>query len=277
MEGRDTISVVIPARNAERTLRSTIRSVMRQDAPVADIVVVDDSSTDGTAGIALRYCDRIRFVRAVSHIGHDAARRLGFEHCSGSVVTFVDADDYIAHNALRKALAVMDETTDVVTMAVERFISLCPKVTVDRYVPDGSKIFEGALFDASLCQPSVWGKLYRRKVLEPWPETGYRGIWGEDRLMLMHLFCRHLNVKVCPEAVYRYRLGGSGSNARKKGRDKEFRQVARLKHEFVDRHPELSFAHHLIDKELDGLLAYRDRALRPGFAARLKNFLINYR
>jgi glycosyltransferase involved in cell wall biosynthesis len=46
------ISVVIPAYNAERYLREALESVLAQHYPALDILVIDDGSADGTAGVA---------------------------------------------------------------------------------------------------------------------------------------------------------------------------------------------------------------------------------
>lgn len=277
MKNSRLISVVIPARNAGRTLESTLRSILRQDIPLADVVVSDDFSSDDTPRIALDFYPKVKLVRTCRRSGPDAARRLGFENCKGKFVTFVDADDRLAPHALRRAFYAMDDNTDVVFMRVVRFISGLPFIDLRGYTPDPVKVVESSLYGVPDCPPSVWGKLFRREVLEPWPAIGYDGWWGEDRLWILELFKTPLRVRVCEEAVYRYRLGGSGSDARRSRRGMEFRQVARLKHEFADRNAAFGYAHALIDSELEALLAYRNSALNSGFAARLKNMIINYR
>lgn len=269
--------MVIPARNAGRTLESTLRSVLSQDVPLADVVVADDFSSDGTPNIVLDFYPKVKLVRTCRRSGPDAARRLGFENCRGKFVTFVDADDRLAPHALRKALEAIDDDTDVVFMRVVRFISLLPFVDIRGYIPDPAKVMESSLYGKPGCPPSVWGKLFRREVLEPWPAIGYDGWWGEDRLWILELFKNSLRAKVCEGAVYRYRLGGAGSDARRSRRGTEFRRVARLKHEFADRNAAFSYAHPLIDRELEALLAYRNSVLNPDVTARLKNMIINYR
>jgi glycosyltransferase involved in cell wall biosynthesis len=84
------ISVVIPAHNAERTLGAVIESLQRQDPAPDEIVVVDDSSTDGTASVAERLGARV--VRATSGGFAGGARNTGWDAATGDVVVFLDSD-----------------------------------------------------------------------------------------------------------------------------------------------------------------------------------------
>ncbi|TLD69284.1 glycosyltransferase family 2 protein [Phragmitibacter flavus] len=89
------VSVVIPAHNAEETIGATLESVLGQSYGNFEVIVVDDGSTDGTAGlveeVALRDV-RVRLVRQVRG-GVAAARNAGIERTSGVYVAPIDADD----------------------------------------------------------------------------------------------------------------------------------------------------------------------------------------
>jgi glycosyltransferase involved in cell wall biosynthesis len=84
--------VVIPAFNAERTLRETLESVLAQTVAAAEIVVVDDGSTDGTADLAASVSPRIRVVRQ-ANAGPGAATSRGIHELRSPLVATVDADD----------------------------------------------------------------------------------------------------------------------------------------------------------------------------------------
>lgn len=89
---RISISVVIPAFNAEATLERALQSVMSQSYPVAEIIVVDDGSVDATREVAERYRGNIRYVRQ-ENAGVSAARNRGIEEASEEWIAFLDADD----------------------------------------------------------------------------------------------------------------------------------------------------------------------------------------
>jgi glycosyltransferase involved in cell wall biosynthesis len=93
--GSDLVSVVMPAYNAESTIRSSLRSVLNQTFVQLDIIVVDDGSTDSTAAIAtaIGAADpRVRLIQQ-TNAGVAAARNKGVLQARGDLVAFIDADD----------------------------------------------------------------------------------------------------------------------------------------------------------------------------------------
>jgi glycosyltransferase involved in cell wall biosynthesis len=95
-----TVSVVIPARNAAAYIREAVESALAQGSDVAEVIVVDDGSTDVTIAIvgSIRD-DRLRLVRNGS-TGVSAARNLGARLASGNWLLFLDADDRLRRDAV---------------------------------------------------------------------------------------------------------------------------------------------------------------------------------
>jgi glycosyltransferase involved in cell wall biosynthesis len=87
------ISVVIPAYNAERTIRATLLSVLRQTVDDFEVIVVDDGSTDGTSDVVRSLGDPRLNVLRQANMGHAGARNTGIDNSSGKYVAVVDADD----------------------------------------------------------------------------------------------------------------------------------------------------------------------------------------
>ena len=86
-----TVSVIIPAFNAERTLRETLESVCAQTTQVQDIIVVDDGSTDNTAALAQSF-HGVTVLRQ-SNAGAAAAVNAGLRVAQGDYIGLLDADD----------------------------------------------------------------------------------------------------------------------------------------------------------------------------------------
>lgn len=84
-----TVSVVIPAFNEEKTVALVVEAA-KGSKLVSEVIVVDDGSTDSTAGVAEAAGARV--IRHASNRGKGAALRTGFKHSSGDIVVFVDAD-----------------------------------------------------------------------------------------------------------------------------------------------------------------------------------------
>src|SRR5690606_28833767 len=91
--GEPRISVVIPVFNREATIERAIDSVLAQTLGPAEIVVVDDGSTDGTADAIARYGDRVRHLHQ-RNAGASAARNLGVRCARSEWVAFLDSDDH---------------------------------------------------------------------------------------------------------------------------------------------------------------------------------------
>lgn len=89
----DSLSVVIPCYNEVKTLDEIIRRVQRQ-VPAAEIVVVDDGSTDGTCELiaSWRPDDKVKAVLQATHKGKGAAVRIGIAEASRPIILIQDAD-----------------------------------------------------------------------------------------------------------------------------------------------------------------------------------------
>jgi hypothetical protein len=89
------VSVVVPAFNAAATIGRTLRSALAQTYPAIEVIVVDDGSTDGTAGIVAEAAagdPRVRLIRA-ERGGQAAARNRAIAESSGAFIAPLDADD----------------------------------------------------------------------------------------------------------------------------------------------------------------------------------------
>ncbi len=86
------VSAIVPVLDGERTLAEAVESILGQAHPGLEVIVVDDGSTDGTAAVAARFGERIRYLRQENR-GPAAARNAGIAMARGSAIAFLDADD----------------------------------------------------------------------------------------------------------------------------------------------------------------------------------------
>ena len=89
----DSVSVIIPAFNAEKYIAKAIESVLAQTVPVLEVIVVDDGSTDRTAAAASAFGCRVKVI-SKQNAGPASARNLAASHATGDWLATLDADDW---------------------------------------------------------------------------------------------------------------------------------------------------------------------------------------
>ena len=104
-----TISVIIPAYNAEHTIEETIKSVLKQTFPDFEIIVIDDGSSDRTLDIVREIADpRLKYF-CYKNGGVATARNRGISHATGEFITFLDADDMWTSDKLKLQLEALQK------------------------------------------------------------------------------------------------------------------------------------------------------------------------
>ena len=100
-----SVSIIINNYNYERFLPKAIESALAQTYPHVEVIVVDDGSTDGSRKIIHGYCDRITAILQANG-KQGAAFNNGFQHSTGDIIIFLDADDYLHPQAVERVVSV---------------------------------------------------------------------------------------------------------------------------------------------------------------------------
>ncbi len=100
------VTIITPAYNRESYLKETIESVLNQDYPNIEYIVLDDGSTDSSAEVVKKYKDKVIF-ESHPNMGETATVNKGFQMASGEFVGVVNSDDPLLPGAVRKIIEPM--------------------------------------------------------------------------------------------------------------------------------------------------------------------------
>jgi glycosyltransferase involved in cell wall biosynthesis len=176
-----TVSVIVPAYNAEATILETIQSIQNQTFADFELIVINDGSTDNTLTLLGQVEDSRLQVFTYPNGGLPVARNRGIHHATGEFISFVDADDLWTPDKLELQLqALQQHPAAGVAYSWTAFIdgqgnflyareplaftgNVYPQLLVDNFISNGSNILlrrelvaEAGIFDPSLKSAEDW-------------------------------------------------------------------------------------------------------------------------
>ncbi len=107
------VSIVIPSYNQARYLEDAIRSVLSQDYPSIECIVVDGGSTDGSVEIIKKYAGRIAWWVSEPDKGQTDALNKGFARAKGEIFAWLNSDDVYAPGAVSSAVKFLTDHPEV--------------------------------------------------------------------------------------------------------------------------------------------------------------------
>ncbi|WP_031437387.1 glycosyltransferase family 2 protein [Methylobacter tundripaludum] len=157
------ISVVIPSYNRRERLKRALLSVYSQTSLPAEIVVIDDGSTDGTEAMLRREFPLVNYYYQ-KNLGVSAARNLGIQQATGDWLAFLDSDDeWLPEKLATQKAALATHPEHKICHTEENWIRNGTQVDVPKkYAKTGGWIFSRCL---PLCAVSPSTVLIHRSVL----------------------------------------------------------------------------------------------------------------
>lgn len=190
------ISIIIPAYNAEKTIKKTIQSTIEQTYKNIEVIIIDDGSKDNTSNICnniKRQFPQIHYYHQINQ-GANQARYHGVKQSKGEYIVFLDADDYLPKNSIETLYHIISEkNVEIVASSFK-----CKKGMynsneylrnlLNGHIPTAphSKIFKRSIFDYQTFN-------FSNKI-----------IMGEDLIMNAKLANNAKQVYIINKKIYNY-------------------------------------------------------------------------
>lgn len=107
------VSIVTPSFNQSRFLEATIQSVLQQDYPQIEYIIVDGGSSDGSQEIIQRHADRLAWWVSEPDLGQTDAINKGFAKAKGDIFAWINSDDTYQPGAVSESVAFLAAHTEV--------------------------------------------------------------------------------------------------------------------------------------------------------------------
>ena len=161
------VSIVTPSYNMANYLPEAIESVLGQDYPHIEYIVVDGGSTDGTPTVLERYRDRLAYTSAAD-TGPSHAIFQGFRRAKGDILAWLSADDTLLPGAVRTVVEFFTSRPEVDIVYGEGWWIDEKGAIISRY-PSLAFDVKTLESDCFICQPAAFvrASAYRRYELDP--------------------------------------------------------------------------------------------------------------
>ncbi len=217
-----TVSVVIPAYNAEQTLQRLLECVLNQTWRALQVILVDDGSEDRTAEIAEEIAagdPRLTVIRR-ENLGVSSTRNAGLERCTGKYIRFVDADDTLPAESMEQMVRRAEkDRSELVIGGYDQYFgekrSFHNLAGRDDTVPCDSMMDHLCSHANSYFYGVLWNKLFLREIIEREKCRFQENLtWGEDFAFVMDYLAGVQRISFMKESLYDYRRTAGSASVR---------------------------------------------------------------
>lgn len=171
-DANELISIILPVYNAEKYIHRCLNSLEAQSYGNIEVIIIDDCSSDNTKSICEAYAERdprFKIIQTPHNSGAGEARKQGIAVSTGSILGFIDGDDWMNPNFISVLYEKMLKTdADIVSGQAlhcnpDGSVFCCAPVGIDITVTSREALIY--LDSEGVVYPVLWDKLYRREII----------------------------------------------------------------------------------------------------------------
>ena len=208
----EKVSVIVPVYNGEQCLKRCADSILNQDYPELELILVDDGSRDRSWEIMRAIAAADRRVKAIhqENGGVSSARNRALAEASGTYVQFADVDDWLPMDAVKLLVREMEaQPAELVVgdfyRVVDGNVSEKGSIETSGTLSLQQYANEMMLAPADLYYGVLWNKLYRRGIIERYGIRMDENIsYSEDMIFNLEYLLHVKTVAVLKAPVYYY-------------------------------------------------------------------------
>lgn len=208
MNNTPLISVIVPAYNVEKYIKTCLDSIIAQTYFNFEVIVINDGSTDQTEKILNEYESNSKIrIFSQENGGLSAARNRGIKLANGELVCFIDSDDSVKSDYLEKLVAPFfeDSAVDITVCGYqEKFEKNVINHILKTQKITGHKATEDLLIKQQDFNVLAWNKLYRKSLFTEYKIEYPVGQIHEDNLTTYKLFSHAQKVVYISDVLYIY-------------------------------------------------------------------------
>lgn len=206
------VSVIITMYNTENYIEECLQSIAKQSFPSYEVIIIDDGSTDSSGMICDEYSKKDPRIKVIhqKNTGIAIARNVAIDIAQGDYLIFVDSDDWMDPDMLKKMTDAAKNTgADLVCCSV---VDVIQGKNVERRIWKEDVVLEGAAaYDAILSNTvTMWNKLVARELFEGHRfDPTYRH--AEDALFFSEALMNMKKAALLKDCLYFYRIDRPGN------------------------------------------------------------------
>ncbi len=225
------VTIVTPSYNQGRFIRATIESVLSQDYPHIEYIVMDGGSRDETAAVAAEYSSRLKFI-SETDLGQSHAINKGFRMAQGEVISWLNSDDTILPGAVGKAVRTFEARPEVGAVYGEGYLIDYDGTIKCRFpATEPFNLWKLVYLSDYVLQQTLY---FRKRVIEELDYIDESLHFGMDWDILIRIGKRYV-IEYIPEYMGCLREYGEAKSF--SGGHRRFRELAKI----LRRHGELRY------------------------------------